>query len=389
VIGPGQDEAGLKARSAPANVQTSALLAYDYGPSHPLRVKRLDLTGQLIKACGLPWPEENIAPASLTQLACFHDPGYLAALEKFSDSGQGDEYYAFAYGLGLNDNPAFPGLWPMARLIAGASLRAMEKVISEGCPAVFVPSGGMHHALPGRASGFCYINDLGIIIRHLLSRGHKVAYVDLDAHHGDGVQWPFYENDRVLTISIHQSPLTLFPDSGLAEETGRGRGLGYAVNIPLWPDSDDDIYITCFEAVVPPLLRAFAPDYIITQLGVDGMWSDPMANLGLTTRAYLHCFRRLKDLAWGRWIATGGGGYNLMNVARCWTLAWAVMLGRENTLPSLLPAGFCARHNLDPEDSFLLDPPGLRHGRHWLRAQEEYKQALTYLKTHLMPRWGF
>jgi acetoin utilization protein AcuC len=262
-------------------------------------------------------------------------------------------------------------------------------VVSEGWPAVFVPSGGMHHALQGRASGFCYINDLGIVIRHLLARGHTVAYVDLDAHHGDGVQWPFYENDRVLTISIHQNPLTLFPASGLAEETGRGKGQGYSVNIPLWPDSDDDIYITCFEAIVPPLLQAFNPDYIITQLGVDALWSDPMANLGLTTRALAHCVRRFRELAWGRWIATGGGGYNIMNVARAWTLAWAIMLGREDSLPPALPAAFRARHNLDPETSFLLDPPGLRHGKHWLRAREECRQTLKYLKTHLTPGWGF
>jgi acetoin utilization protein AcuC len=379
----------LNPRSGPANVYSSALLVYDYGPGHPLQMKRLEVTGQLIKAYGLPWPEEEIIPAGPAQLASFHDPGYLAALEDFSRRGRGDEYSAFIYGLGRDDNPAFSGLWPMSRLIAGASLRAMELVVEEGWPAVFVPSGGMHHALQGRASGFCYINDLGIIIQHLLARGHTVAYIDLDAHHGDGVQWPFYENDQVLTISLHQNPATLFPASGLAEETGRGRGLGYAVNIPLWPDSDDDIYITCFEAIVPPLLRAFAPDYIITQLGVDALWSDPMANLGLTTRAFAHCVRRCKELAWGRWIATGGGGYNIMNVARAWTLAWAIMLGREDSLPPRLPPDFCAGQGLDPENSFLLDPPGIRHGKHWLRAQEECRHTINYLKTHLTPRWGF
>ena len=373
----------------PALVHSRELLAYNYGPQHPLQTRRLLLTRELIDAYGLGQPASRIIPATCAQMALFHDPHYLEALLEFSRTGKGDDYIAFAYGLGINDNPAFPGLWEMMGLIGGASLRAMELVVDGKHPAAFAPSGGLHHGHSGRAAGFCYINDIGIMIKHLLKRDYRVAYVDLDAHHGDGVQWPFYENNQVLTISIHQHPETLFPGTGLKEEMGRGLGLGHTVNVPLWPDSDDEIYITCFEAIVPPLLEAFKPDYIITQLGVDASWSDPMANLNITTRAYAHCVRRLKQLAWGRWIATGGGGYNVLNVAKGWALAWAIMCGYEDRLPAKLPAAFCVRHELNREECYLRDQPGIRHGRQWLRADEEYQQTLAYLLENLLPRWGY
>ncbi len=383
---PGRDEA--RSTLEPAYVHSDSLLAFDYGPNHPLQIGRLKTTNQLMASYGLALRPYEVEPATFAQMSLFHDPHYLEALQDFALNRDDDGYYAFAYGLGHNDNPAFPGLWEWSTLLAGATLRAMELVVSGGHPAAFAPAGGMHHGLPGRAAGFCYVNDLGVAIKHLLAQGFKVAYVDLDAHHGDGVQWPFYDNNKVLTISIHQHPSTLFPGTGFVEELGRGAGLGYAVNVPLWPDSDDEIYTAAFERVVPPLLEAFQPDYIITQLGVDALRSDPITNFNVTTAAYGYCVKRLKDLAWGRWIATGGGGYDVATVARGWTYAWAIMRGLAEELNPILPFEFCRRFELDEEQCRLLDAPGTMRGRQWQRAREEFEYNMSFLEGNLFPLWG-
>lgn len=384
------DQPGLNQTApslSPAYVYSDELLAFDYGPNHPMQIGRLKITNQLIASYGLDLPPYAVEPATFTQMSLFHDPHYLEALHDFSQNKTNDEYYAFAYGLGHDDNPWFPGLWQWASLLVGASLKGMELVVSGQHPMAFVPAGGMHHGMPGRAAGFCYINDLGVVIKHLLAQGFKVAYIDLDAHHGDGVQWPFYENDQVVTISIHQHPSSLFPGSGFVEEMGRGKGLGCAVNIPLWPDSDDEMYIQAFESIIPPILNAFQPDYILTQLGVDAMRGDPITNLNITTAAYGHCVERLKEISWGRWIATGGGGYNIATVARGWTYAWAIMRGKTGGLTPLLPHEFCRRFKLPQDQCQLLDPPASMHGRQWQRAREEFAHTMSFLQNNLFPVW--
>ncbi len=365
---------------------TPRYLEFDYGPQHPLRVCRLALLHELIGACGLEQDPVPVVEASLAELAEFHDRHYLNTLRELSQGERAVDYHAF--GLGAGDNPAFPGVYLWSALLAGASLQALELVADKGCPVAFNPAGGMHHALAGRASGFCYVNDPVLVIGRLLKRGCRVVYVDLDAHHGDGVQWAFYQSDQVLTISLHQHPDTLFPGTGYLRETGRGPGRGYSVNLPLWPDTDDDLYIQCFDAVVPPLVRAFEPDYLVTQLGVDTFWNDPLANLNLTTRAYGHCLRVLRRLARGRWIALGGGGYDIINVARGWTLAWAVMLGREEELPSRLPSAFCRSHRLPPERRHLLDEPDKLRGRYYRRAREQARHVVAHLQEQVFPRLG-
>jgi acetoin utilization protein AcuC len=369
----------------PAFVHSDALLTFGYGPNHPLQTERISVTNQLIAHYGLDLPAYDISPAGVEKMSWFHDPNYLTALADFAQNPDGDAYYRFGYGLGHADNPAFTGLWQWAQLVVGASLRAMELVVNDRRPAALALAGGMHHGLPGRASGFCYINDVGVIIKYLLKQGFKVAYVDIDAHHGDGVQWPFFSSDQVLTISIHQHPSTIFPGTGLAQEMGQGPGLGFAVNIPLWPDSDDEIYIRSFDLIVPPLLERFAPDYIITQLGADSLRGDPITNLNVTTAAYCHCVRRLKEMAWGRWIALGGGGYNLAATARSWTLAWAMMRGYDDFNPPL-PMEFCQKFQLQP--GRLRDQPVTLRGRQWLRAQEENRATLEFLQHSLFPLWG-
>ncbi|MEW5911861.1 MAG: acetoin utilization protein AcuC [Thermodesulfobacteriota bacterium] len=372
--------------SAPAYLYSPEFQRFDYGPQHPLRIVRLAMCHDLIGLCGLPNASEPFAPASLEELKLYHDRHYLQTLQELSAHPRTGGYLAF--GLGPGDNPVFPGVYEWSALLAGASLAAGRLVAAQGRPAAFSMSGGMHHALAARAAGFCYVNDAVLVIRRLLAQGQRVLYLDLDVHHGDGVQWAFYETDQVLTISLHQHPATLFPGTGYLEEMGREAGRGYAVNLPLWVDTDDDIYIECFDQVVPPLMVAFAPDYVVTQLGVDTFLLDPLANLNLTTRGFGHCLRRIRELAWGRWIALGGGGYDLLNVARAWTLAWAIICGQEENLPAELPAEFCRRYNVPADRGRLLDDDHKLRGRFWDRARRDAQEAVEHIKRLHFPILG-
>ncbi|MCB2189102.1 MAG: acetoin utilization protein AcuC [Deltaproteobacteria bacterium] len=371
---------------APAFVYTREYLDFDYGPNHPLRIDRLGMVIELIEACGLAQPPHPVNAATTEELAVFHDRRYLELLKELSADPASPD--CLSYGLGSGDNPVFPGLYDWSALCCGASLAAMRLVSQGGHQVAFNIAGGMHHALAGRAAGFCYLNDPVVAAKHLVNQGRRVLYLDLDAHHGDGVQWAFYDTDQVLTMSFHQHPATLFPGTGYAEEMGRGKGRGYSVNVPLWPDCDDEIYMFAFEKIFPPVLAAFQPDYVITQLGVDTFMADPLANLNLTTRGFLHCLSLVRELCLGRWIATGGGGYHPINVARGWTAAWAVMLGREKDLPEFLPAGFAAEHRLPADECRLLDVAECVRGRFWNRSRRDAEELVKYLEDTLFPLLG-
>ncbi len=309
---------------------------FDYGREHPLRMERLGLTWRLMEAYGLgALPGAKVLaplPAELDEIARFHTREYIDVLRGVS---AGDWVPDTAhYGLGPGDNPIFPRLWEAAQLAAGGSLLA-ARLVSEGeADRAFHFAGGLHHAMPNRASGFCYVNDAVLAIMKLRERGWRVAYVDIDAHHGDGVQFAFYDDPDVLTISTHERGDRLFPGTGFVAEMGAGRGLGYSVNLPLQPFTDDEVYEPAFEAVVPPLLRAFRPDVLVMQLGIDSHRTDPLTHLSLTVQGFTRTVRRLIELA-PRVVALGGGGYDLPNVARAWTSAWAAM--NDTRLPEALP----------------------------------------------------
>ena len=322
-----------------AFIYTDAYLDYDYGPAHPLRIARLKLAYDLIKGYGLlDLPSAQFIPTIKTEekdLAVFHGEEYLNILKQANEGHfVGD---AYLYGLGPGDNPIFPGLLDWSLLVTGATLQAIDFVLNGKGEVAFNIAGGLHHAMRSRASGFCYINDPVIGIMKLLSRGKRVAYIDIDAHHGDGVQKAFYESNRVLTISLHESGGTLFPGTGFECEIGEKEGEGYSVNLPFPPYTDDEVYVWTFEEVVPELIHAFRPDIVVTQLGVDTFYDDPLANLDLSILGYKRVLKGIKDLA-PRWVALGGGGYNISNVARAWTLAWAIMNGIE--LREELPEAF-------------------------------------------------
>jgi len=316
---------------------------HSYGPGHPLKVERLRLTMDLIEEYGIfdtsspPWVEAREAGEQDVML--IHSPEYLEVL-KTANSGRVPSQ-AWKYGLGSGDNPLFSGLYDWSLLVTGATLECIRQVLNENREIAFNIAGGLHHAMQHRASGFCYLNDPAIGIAKMVQDGLRVVYLDVDVHHGDGVEAAFYNTDQVLTVSLHQHGHTLFPGTGFPDDIGQGPGRGYAVNVPLAPGTDDDLYIWVFMELVPPLVHAFDPDILVTQLGVDTLATDPLAGLNLTTDGFSQIVREIKS--WGlKWVALGGGGYNIMNVARAWTQAWTIMKGVE--IPDRLPRDFINKH---------------------------------------------
>lgn len=322
-------------------VWDEALLRYDMG-EHPLDPVRVELTMALARELGvLDRPGVRMVaptPADDAALTRVHQPEYLAAVRAAS----GDPFFS-GYGLGTTDNPVFPDMHAASALVAGASLTAAAAVWHGEARRAVNVAGGLHHAMPARASGFCVYNDPAVAIAGLLHWGaQRVAYVDVDVHHGDGVQQIFYDDPRVLTVSLHESPLTLFPGTGFPEETGGAGAEGSAVNVALPPGTGDAGWLRAFHAVVPSVLRAFRPQILVTQCGADGHRLDPLADLRLSVdgqRATYLALRALADeLCEGRWVATGGGGYALVEaVPRAWTHLLAVATGEPIDPATLTP----------------------------------------------------
>jgi acetoin utilization protein AcuC len=330
---------------ASAFIYSDELANFQYSPTHPFKPIRAKLTMDLCRRYDLierPWihivrPE----PLSLEVMAEFHDETYLKALQAvdsaalgsqlWPDVSSGHENDSFSidpqilkYELGTDDNPIFAGVYDYSALAAGATLMGAKMVASGFVQVAFNPVGGFHHAAPAHAEGFCYVNDVGVAITHLLKDGLRVAFVDIDAHHCNGVQDAFYRDDRVLVISLHENGRDLYPWSGFENEIGEGKGRGYNVNIPLPEKTDDEAFVRAFEEIVPPLLEAYAPDIVIAELGADTHVSDPLTHLSLTNLGYCQVVERLAERA-PRLLALGGGGYDVYKTTRNWTLAWAIL----------------------------------------------------------------
>ena len=296
---------------------------------HVFLPTRLQLTYELLDSYGAFEDSPPLAPkpAGEADLLTFHTEEYVEAVKSIS-SGETHFNPALYNFFQEGDNPPYEGMYEASSLVVGASLVAAQCIINGDVDIAFNISGGLHHAAPRFASGFCIFNDAVIAINGLIRKGMKVAYVDIDAHHGDGVQDAFYSTDRVLTVSIHETGRFLFPGTGEISETGNGAGKGYSVNLPLAPYTDDETYVWAFRQIVPPVVKNFRPDILVTQLGVDTHYLDPLAHLMLTTRGYTQVLNELKSLA-PRWLALGGGGYEVGVVAREWTLAYGLMMDRE------------------------------------------------------------
>jgi acetoin utilization protein AcuC len=312
------------------------LLQFDFGPSHPFKTYRLGLTYELMEAYGLvkEGAVRILKPRTATdeEVSCFHTDAYIEVL-RLADSGMWVPNL-FSHGLGTGDNPIFPGVYEWGTLVAGASIDCAKEILASRAEIAFNIAGGLHHAMPSHASGFCHINDVVLAIAPLVEAGKRVAYVDIDAHHGDGVQHAFYKTDQVLTLSVHQDGHTIFPGSGFVGEIGQGEGRGYALNVPLSPGARDDVFERVFDEILFPTLDSYAPDILVTQLGADALFGDRVANLGMSLSLFERYIERLRALHIP-WLAFGGGGYAVENVARAWTVAWARM--NDLTLPDEIP----------------------------------------------------
>jgi len=318
------------------------LTGYDFGPGHPLAPVRVELTIALAEAFGvLAEPGVTVAApasASTAELELVHDPRYITAVR----TGVAD----FAFGLGTPDNPVFTGMHEASALVAGATLAAAAAVWESRAQHGISVAGGLHHAMRGMASGFCVYNDPAIAIRWLLGQGaERIAYVDVDVHHGDGVEAAFWDDPRVLTISLHEHPMTLFPGTGVPDENGGPGAEGMAVNVALPAGTGDSGWLRAFDAVVPPLLRAFRPQVLVTQHGCDSHRLDPLAHLELSIDAQRTAQARLHHLAHetagGHWVLTGGGGYELVHVVpRTWTHLLAEAAGRPLDPAAATPGGW-------------------------------------------------
>ena len=317
---------------------------YDHGPQHPLRPERVLLTWGLIEAYGL------ASAPNVTRLlgeAADDDTIALVHTREFIEStrraGHGETGSWSQYGYGPGDNPIFDLMHEAGALVVGGSVAAAHAVLAGDVEHAFSAAGGLHHAMPARASGFCVYDDPAVAIAWLLEHGaERVGYVDVDVHHGDGPQFIFYDDPRVLTISIHEyaPELGFFPGTGGPTELGGAGAEGTALNVPLHPGTGDEAWLRALRSVVPVAVVNFRPDVLVTQLGCDTHNTDPLAHLQLTTRAYRQAAQLLHELAHeaagGRWIATGGGGYQWASVVpRAWTIYFSEMAGIE--VPDALP----------------------------------------------------
>jgi acetoin utilization protein AcuC len=366
-------------------------LDYDFGPEHPFSPVRQELVVGLLDALGHPI-DDAVAPpvASREDVRRVHSEQFVGKVEAASDGAAPSQ--ARDYGLDTGDVPVFEGMDAATRRLVGGTLHGARLIAREEADRVLQLGGGLHHAHRGRASGFCVYNDLSVAVDWLREQGLRVAYVDVDVHHGDGVQALHYDDPGVLTISLHESGQYLFPGSGAVEETGEGAGEGSALNVPLAPHTEAESYREVFDNVVPYALKQFDPDVMVAQCGADAHYKDPLADLLLSTRTYETLFRRLLDLADthadGRILCTLGGGYHLDAVARVWTLLALVVQDCE--IPDATPADWRAAWNdalgtdLSPT---LHDPEPTFDVPRRAAIAEENRQRATQVLELLAPYW--
>jgi acetoin utilization protein AcuC len=311
-------------------VHSEALDRGGYPRECPFNTARAGMTYRTLSRTGLLTGSDRrvVAPRALTraELERFHEPAYLDALER---AGHGEhDLGALWMGLGTPDCPLFEHMFEYVSLAAGGTVTAAELLLAGEARVAFNPSGGFHHARAGRAAGFCYVNDVVLACLTLADAGKRVLFLDVDAHHGDGVQEAFYGRSDVMTVSLHESGDTLFPGTGAETEIGEGAGLGYSVNFPLPVGTHDAAFLRIFDRGVMPLVKAYDPDVVVIELGMDALAGDPLAHLHLSNNAYADVLERV--LGWGIPIlATGGGGYHVENTVRGWALCWSVLVGDQ------------------------------------------------------------
>lgn len=371
-------------------IYSEEMARFDFGPDHPYKPERAAKTYDLCLRYGVlnrAWMRvQKPEPADPALLTLFHEPEYVISLQEASQGLA--SLRLLERGLGTADNPILKGIYEWSLLAAGGTHAAMEQLVTGKIQVAFNPLGGFHHAMPGHAEGFCYINDIAVTCKDTLRRrpNFRIAYVDLDAHHGNGVQQAFYDDPRVLFVSLHETGRILYPGSGNETETGRGEGLGFTVNVPLEPGTDDEVYTMVLDTVVSPLLRSFAPDLIVVEIGADTLISDPLTHLKLTNNGYQRAIKGLAG-AGPPILALGGGGYDLYRTARCWTLAWSIL---NHVEPVDEFSGLVGGMMFGPEMEVgsLYDHPYASQGEIKIKAFEEARRVVNYLRKEVFPFHG-
>jgi len=334
-------------------------LEYNFGPGHPFRPIRQEMTVDLLDALGHPIDPVDPPVASSSDVHRVHSERFVQKVQAASEGSAPPQ--ARNFGLNTGDVPVFEGMDEATRGLVGGTLFGARLLADDDARRVLQLGGGLHHAQREKAAGFCVYNDLSVAIDVLREGGHRVAYIDIDVHHGDGVQWLHYDDPGVLTVSVHESGRHLYPGTGDVTEIGEGHGQGTAVNVPLAPYTESESYLKAFDRVVPAALNRFRPDVIVAQCGADAHFRDPLADLLLTTQTYETLFRRLFSLAHehtaDRILCTLGGGYQLDAVTRVWTLL--ALLVRDRELPDSIPSEWRERwqHRTDTAITPTLHDP--------------------------------
>ncbi|OPX03628.1 acetoin utilization protein AcuC [Geobacillus sp. LEMMY01] len=318
-------------------VYSEQFLQYKFHDDHPFNQLRVKMTYDLLCTLGALEDRQIVAPRMATddELALIHDRSYIEAV-KAAGRGELSEAAAQNYGLGTEDTPIFPNMHEASALLVGSTLTAVDAVLSGAAEHALNLGGGLHHGFRGKASGFCVYNDSAVAIQYIREKyGLRVLYVDTDAHHGDGVQWAFYDDPNVCTFSIHETGRYLFPGTGNVNERGLGAGYGYSFNIPVDAFTEDESWIAAYTTALREIADFFRPDVIVTQNGVDAHYYDPLTHLSVTMKTYRAIPKLAHEIAHeycgGRWIAVGGGGYDIWRVVpRAWALLWLEMTGQAD-----------------------------------------------------------
>jgi len=358
---------------------TSDIEKYVFSDTHPLQPLRWRLMMELMECYGLfeHMPVQAPRPATVEELLNVHTPGYIEVVQNLSSGKPLSQEEMFIYGFSATgDNPPFRGMYEAALAYTGATVCAVESVL-DGERVAFNLGGGLHHAMPARASGFCLFNDPAIAASLLRRKFKKIAYLDIDLHHGDGVQWIFYEDPDVLTVSIHESGQFLYPGSGFVQEIGEGAGRGTSVNLPLAPETSDEVWWWAFREIVPLAFERFQPEAVVFQMGADPHYLDPLGHLRLTAQGWLRAVEWVQSLGLPV-VALGGGGYEMTTVPRMWTLAVSALTGIE--VPNETPENFSWHQSiptLRDETVPQRDPSTEQF------TQQYAEQGVTWLKQHL------
>ncbi len=384
----------LDVTTGPLLVYGPRSTTYDFGPSHPLTPRRFGPALDLLRTVGAV-PGLAPEPAEDTELLESHAARYIAAVRRLSADPTGDPEAGLA---AFGDDPPFAGMHAAAAAVAGGSLRAVEAILRGDVEHAFHPGGGLHHALRGRASGFCVYNDPALAIGAARRAGLRVMYIDLDVHHGDGVQAIHLDDPGVLTVSVHESGRTLFPGTGVIGELGEGAAAGTSINLPLEAGTGERAWLAGVHGLLPGLTASFGPDLIVSQHGADSHAWDPLAHLLVTTTAMGAAARLVDALAHqhagGRWLATGGGGYDVYRVVpRTWTLTW--LAGAHRAAPEATDPGWRARWAA-PAAAYEQGPPpvtfddlpnaGLSVSERQLQAEARSLETLAQVRSIALPR---